>query len=145
MQIKILKSVTEINKLTDLFTKVFAEPPYKEKWDKKLAHKRIELLLTRADGNCLYVEEHNKVIGLIFCQTPIWPDGNHLIIEDLVVHPLHRGKGVGATLVRKIEDTAKKKGVPVIDLLVNSRAEATLFWERLGYKQTAYVQFSKKV
>ncbi|MFA6106741.1 MAG: GNAT family N-acetyltransferase [Patescibacteria group bacterium] len=147
MDFKVLaiKSEKEILKLAPLFTRVFSEKPYNEKWDKKSALKRLKMLYNEAKGLCLYAEKDGKVVGLIFCQQLTWPDGNHIIIEDLVVDKNFRRKKVAASLLSKLEALAKKKGIPAIDLLVNSKAEAPKFWKNQGYRQTAYVQYTKNI
>lgn len=136
-------SEKEIKKLIPLFIRVFSEPPYREKWNKKSAGKRLAMLYNEAKECCLYAEIDGKIVGLMFCQMLAWPDGNHIIIEDLIIDKAYRRKKIAASLLKALETIAKKKSIPAIDLLAHGRASAITFWKNQGYKQTPYVQFSK--
>lgn len=144
-KVHIVTSKKEIEKLIPLFIRVFSEPPYREKWNKKTAGKRLAMLYNEAKECCLYAELDGKVVGLIFCQMLAWPDGNHIIIEDLIVEKAYRRKKIAASLLKAVEAIAKKQGIPAIDLLAHGRAGAITFWKKQGYKQTPYVQFSKNI
>lgn len=145
MEIKTVKSENEIVRLIDLFIEVFQKKPYNEKWNKKATGKRLKQLYNEAKEFLLYAESQGRVVGLTACQKLTWPNGNHLIIEDLVVAKEYRGRGVGAALIIKLEKIAKKKGIPAIDILVNKKSLAMEFWKKQKYRQTDYVQFSKKI
>ena len=145
MEVKSIQNQNEINKVLDLFIQVFSEPPYEEVWARELAFKRLSEIHERGKDFCLYVEENERIIGLIFCQTQTWQDGIHIIIEDMVVDSNQRNKGVGALLVKKLEKIAKKKGIASIDLLSNTRSKAIYFWKKQGYETNGYVQFMKRL
>ncbi|WP_328539281.1 GNAT family N-acetyltransferase [Streptomyces sp. NBC_00344] len=50
----------------------------------------------------------------------------------LAVAAAGRGRGVGATLVRAIEDAARERGMTAVDL--HAQTHALGFYERLGYE-----------
>ncbi|MFI6702112.1 GNAT family N-acetyltransferase [Streptomyces sp. NPDC050509] len=50
----------------------------------------------------------------------------------LAVSPAARGLGIGAALVRAIEDAARERGLRVVDL--HAQTHALGFYERLGYE-----------
>lgn len=60
MQIKTIKNKSDINKVVDLFIKVFAEPPYKEIWTKNLVSKRLSEAYSGGKDFCFYAEEKKK-------------------------------------------------------------------------------------
>jgi len=145
VEIKIVNDVSEINDLLDLFIKVFSEPPYSEIWSRDSAFKRLSEIYEKGKGFCLYAKENDQVIGLIFCQTQVWNDGVHIIVEDTVVDSLKRRNGIGKLLVQKLEEVALDNNMVSIDLLSNKQAKAIDFWNSLGYNQTNYVQFIKQL
>jgi ribosomal protein S18 acetylase RimI-like enzyme len=51
-------------------------------------------------------------------------------IEDVVVAPNLRGRGIGQRLVRILERRARAMGLPRVDLVTDSAG----FWRRLGYR-----------
>ncbi len=145
MAVKLIQNQDEIWKVLDLFIQVFSEPPYEEVWTKDLAFKRLSEIYQRGKDFCLYVEENSQVIGLIFCQTQTWQDGVHIMIEDTVVDSNQRNKGVGALLIKKLEEIAKEKNIASIDLLSNTKSKAIDFWKKQGYEANGYIQFMKRV
>jgi ribosomal protein S18 acetylase RimI-like enzyme len=60
--------------------------------------------------------------------------GKAALFEDLVVHPEHRGQGIGTALLRFVIEEAKKRGVLRLTLLTdmqNERAQA--LYRKLGF------------
>ena len=65
-----------------------------------------------------------------------YPRGDHVHLENLAVCPDAQGKGVGAELVRFVEDAAKHEGFNVIELYTNEKmTENFEFYRRLGYQK----------
>ncbi len=145
MEVKSIQNQDEINKLLDLFIRVFSEPPYEEVWTRESAFKRLSEIYERGKDFCLYIEQNRQIIGMIFCQIQTWQDGIHVIIEDVVVDSKQRNKGIGALLVKKIEEIAKEKNITSIDLLSNTKSKAVDFWKKQGYETNGYVQFMKRI
>jgi len=53
-------------------------------------------------------------------------------IQDVVVLPSHRGRGVGAEIVRRLTGRCQEKGLVWIGLV--AEPGTTAFYERLGFK-----------
>lgn len=57
-------------------------------------------------------------------------------IEDIVVHPEHRGKGFGKKIIKHIISEAKKKGVKHVDLTSrHKRVGAHKFYQKLNFEK----------
>ncbi|MBM4574957.1 GNAT family N-acetyltransferase [Rhodococcus hoagii] len=54
-------------------------------------------------------------------------------IQELAVHPDHRGQGHGAALIAEVEDRARHAGVFSLNGFVDLRNDSTGFYRRLGY------------
>lgn len=145
MQIKTIRNKSDINKVIDLFIKVFAEPPYKEIWTKDLVLKRLLETYSSGQDFCFCMENKREVIGFIFCSTQTWYDGLHVIIEDVVVDQQYRGRGIGRKLVKKLEQVAKEKKVASIDLFSYTKSKAVKFWQKQKYKPNGYIEMNKKL
>ena len=90
-----------------------------------------------AGGSVLVAEAGGQVIGT--CQLIVFRHlqrrgGLCAEIESVHVHPDHRGKGVGTTLVRAAVARARALGCYRVQLTSNvARPEAHRFYERLGF------------
>jgi amino-acid N-acetyltransferase len=71
--------------------------------------------------------EDGSVIGAIGVEL----HGDAGLLRSLVVHPSHRGKGLGKRLTRQLESFAGRKGIQNLYLLTTTAAE---FFPKLGYQ-----------
>lgn len=145
MEIKKIRSKSEIKKVIELFIKVFSETPYNEKWKQESVLKRLNDIYERGKGYCVYLEQEGKPVGFAFGYKQEWDDGTHIMLEDVGVHPDYRRHAVASTMLQDIERTARQENITSIDLLADQRAKALLFWKKQGYKPTNWIQLKKKI
>jgi len=66
-------------------------------------------------------------------------------IMELIVHESLRGRSIGAQLVSRLEQEAKKRGCVSIEVTTKkSRVEAQRFYEQVGFKRT-HENFTKNL
>jgi len=65
--------------------------------------------------------------------------GGCCVVAHLWVHELHRGRGLGRSLVQAIEAEALRRGCEQIVLSTHS-FQAPALYERLGYEKQAVIQ-----
>jgi ribosomal protein S18 acetylase RimI-like enzyme len=101
------------------------------------------------DDNVLYyvAESDGDVVG--FASLHILPQLHHagLVGEilELIVQESFRGKGIGAQLVSRLEQEAKKRGCVSIEVTTkNYRVDAQRFYELMGFSRT-HVNFTKNL
>jgi GNAT superfamily N-acetyltransferase len=64
------------------------------------------------------------------------PAEEHLLIENLAVHPHAQGRGLGETLLRHAEDVARSLGLAEMRLYTNAAFTSNLgFYARRGYEE----------
>lgn len=100
----------------------------------------VEALRSMADdpNNGLYVAEIDGRVGgafqLTFIQHVAHRGGVVAQIENVIVDPPHRGRGVGAAMLRWAIDRAVERRCFRVQLTSNKkRARAHRFYERLGF------------
>ena len=91
----------------------------------------IRYLLAEADG---------KVVGygvLVLVRPPSWPDDHSRLprVVDLRVCDAMQGRGIGAAMVRRMEEIAAERGCEAMHLGADSvgNPDSVRFYERLGY------------
>jgi ribosomal protein S18 acetylase RimI-like enzyme len=63
-------------------------------------------------------------------------------LEDMVVHPSYRGRGIGESLLRHAIDEARALGCSRITLLTDqTNGSAIRFYERAGFVRSQMVPF----
>lgn len=90
----------------------------------------------------LVAEEDGEVVGTMVLI--IVPNFSHgalpwAIVENMVVDPAHRRRGVGRALMDYALARAREAGCYKLQLMSNTkRREAHWFYSRLGFKKSAY-------
>ena len=87
-------------------------------------------------GQILVVRKDGSLIGMVNLLFTISTalGGRAAILEDMVVHPDHRGGGTGSKLMQAAIDFAKSAGCLRITLLTDRANEsAQRFYERQGF------------
>jgi ribosomal protein S18 acetylase RimI-like enzyme len=71
-------------------------------------------------------------------------DGRRGWLYHVAVRPDHRRRGLGARLVRTIEERLRERGCPKVNLIVwDDNTAAMGFWEANGYTRATTVEFEK--
>nr|WP_020647701.1 GNAT family acetyltransferase [Solimonas variicoloris] len=73
-------------------------------------------------------------------------DGHRGWVNYLAVHPAHRHRGIGRTLMAAAETYVASLGAPKLNLQVrDGNLDAVLFYERLGYARDAVLSYGKRL
>jgi predicted N-acetyltransferase YhbS len=101
-------------------------------WDSLVRERdTIYLFITQDHARYCFAaeDEHGRVVGYVVAARS--GQGEAVFVFHVHVRPRHRRRGVGAALVRALEDVARTEGVGIIWLLAGDRAGD--FYSRLGY------------
>ena len=102
----------------------------------------LALLLGEERARVLVAERADGVVGMCTGQLVVSTaeGGPALLVEDVVVDPDHRGRGVGRALLAALADWARGRGVRRLQLLADgTNGSALAFYDRLGWLATALV------
>ena len=106
---------------------------------------RAGLALMLADPRfrvVLVAERRSGVIGMVTGQLVVsTAEGGHsVLVEDMVVEPAERGRGVGRALLEALEAWAANHGATRLQLLADrENAPALAFYARSGWRPTQLV------
>lgn len=95
------------------------------------ADPRQHLLIAEAEGRLL------GSVVLIIVPNLSYHGRPWAVLENMIVDEAHRGRRIGETLVRHVEDLARTAGCYKLTLTSNKRrTDAHRFYERLGFAKT---------
>ncbi|HUZ00735.1 MAG TPA: GNAT family N-acetyltransferase [Thermomicrobiaceae bacterium] len=104
------------------------------------AERRLQVLGGSADWRVLAaVDPGGVVVGLVAAEViPLLEHDDPVCrLAALVVDDAHRGRGIGAVMVRAVEELARERGCHGVMLTTaRHRAGAHAFYRRLGYVDT---------
>ena len=106
----------------------------------------LVMLLHSNQGCILVAEAGGKVIGMCTGQLVISTaeGGPAVWVEDMVVDPAHRGRGIGRSLMQAMIAWAGEQGATRLQLLADKHnPQALAFYERIGWQPTALICLRK--
>lgn len=108
--------------------------------DRTLQERGLRLILEQPNrGRIFVVRNKDRIFGMVNLLFTISTarGGFVILMEDVVIHPDHRGQGYGAMLVNYVVDFAKRKNFKRITLLTDRMsAEAQQFFKILGFSDS---------
>lgn len=132
--------------LADLLTELFTlESDFVPDRAKQLAGLRL-ILDNSALGRLFVLRIDGQVAGMANALFTISSaeGGRVLLLEDVIIHPAHRGQGIGRCLVEQVLAWARKEGLTRATLLADqANAPAIAFYEQLGF-QVSHMKVLRK-
>lgn len=126
-----LPALTEL--VMDLFSRSGDFTP-----DREVQERGLRLILEQPNrGRIFVVRNHDRIFGMVNLLFTISTarGGFVILMEDVVIHPDHRGQGYGAMLVDYVVDFAKRKNFKRITLLTDRiSAESQEFFKKQGFE-----------
>jgi ribosomal protein S18 acetylase RimI-like enzyme len=80
----------------------------------------------------MVIEFAGRTLG--YMQTVV--DAHQLYIRNIALHPQVQGRGIGAALVRQLQQDAGERGIQVALSVFPTNHRAVKFYERLGFHRT---------
>jgi len=129
-------TLEDLTQLTDLVMALLGE---EEDFtpDKSKQEHGLRLILEQPNrGRIFVLRTDHSIIGMINLLFTISTaeGGTVILMEDVIVHPMHRGQGYGSMLLRYAMDFAKDKQFRRITLLTDRiSAESQHFFQKHGF------------
>ncbi|MCR5734013.1 MAG: GNAT family N-acetyltransferase [Lachnospiraceae bacterium] len=90
----------------------------------------IEKFLNRNPGTSVVACEGDKIIGSILCGH----DGRRGCLYHVCVHPDHRLRGIGKSMVVSAMNSLKEEGINKVSLIAFTRNDiGNAFWKKIGW------------
>jgi GNAT superfamily N-acetyltransferase len=125
---------SDLNDLSDLFVEFTGKQS-----DLNAMKTQMELISRNDDYLVVVASLDNKVIGTamaIKCLDLVGNCNSFLLVENVVVSSVYRGRGIGKLIMNRIEEFAVLKKCNYIVLVSgNNRSQAHKFYEDLGYSK----------
>jgi len=119
------------------------KPDFYKKTDSPFSKNEFEKLLVSIDSNVYVVESGDKIYGyaitrvISFQANPLIVDHKRLFIDDIIIDPEYRKKGIGKFLIEKLESVCRSEGYNYLDLNVWSfNTEAIDFYRKHGMRES---------
>ncbi len=135
-------TIEDLPALTELVMNLFAlSGDFKP--DRTVQERGLQLILEQPSrGRIFVVRNDDQIFGMVNLLFTISTarGGFVILMEDVVIHPDHRGQGYGTMLVDYVVDFADKKHFKRITLLTDRiSAESQEFFKKHGFEHSSMI------
>jgi GNAT superfamily N-acetyltransferase len=132
-------TLEDLTQLVDLVTELLEmEEDFQP--DRETQLKGLKLILEQPNrGRIFVIRTDYQIVGMVNLLFTISTamGGFVLLMEDLIIHPIHRGQGFGTELIKYVIEFARKKDFQRITLLTDKiSAESQRFFQKLGFEHS---------
>ena len=86
------------------------------------------------DAKAYVADADGQVLGFVV----FYPEGDHILLENVAVLPEHQGRGIGRRLIAFVEQAARRSGFTAVELYTNEKMVENLGrYPKLGYVETS--------
>lgn len=111
--------------------------------DSQVQEHGLRLILEQpARGRIFVMRSDDTIFGMVNLLFTISTamGGFVILMEDVIVHPVHRGHGYGSMLIEYVLDFAKKKDFKRITLLTDKiSADSQHFFKKMGFEYSSMI------
>ena len=108
--------------------------------DRSVQERGLQLILEQPNRGRIFVLRNNhRIFGMVNLLFTISTarGGFVILMEDVIVHPNHRGQGYGTMLLKHVVDFAKQKNFKRITLLTDKISEESQeFFRKNGFEHS---------
>lgn len=143
-----IAEINDIPKLCALLKYLFAQEVEFKANDKLQAQGLASIISDSEIGNIIVAREANDIIGMVNLLYTVSTalGGRVAILEDMVVNPAVRSKGIGSELLLYSVELAQQKGCQRITLLTDFDNEnAHRFYQKHGFDRSSMTVFRKSL
>lgn len=135
-----MATLEDLPALTELVMDLFSMSSGDFKPDREVQERGLRLILEQPSrGRIAVVRNNDQIFGMVNMLFTISTarGGFVMLMEDVVIHPNHRGQGFGTMLVDYVIEFAKQKKFLRITLLTDKiSAESQSFFRKQGFEHS---------
>lgn len=136
-------TLEDLPQLTDLVMNLFSVSAGDFVPDRALQERGLRLILEQPNrGRIFVVRNDDRIFGMVNLLFTISTarGGFVILLEDVVIHPDHRGQGYGTMLVNYVVEFARKKQFKRITLLTDRISEESQeFFKKQGFEHSSMI------
>ena len=107
-----------------------------------------DILAQPSAGRIFVARSNGRVVAMVnlLFHTSTAEGGSVILLEDLIVHPSCRKRGIGSRLLNHVLDFARRKHFRRITLLTDRRNRSAIrFYKRFGFTSSAMLPMRRKI
>ena len=144
-----MATLDDLPALTELVMDLFSMSSGDFKPEREVQERGLRLILEQPSrGRIAVVRNNDQIFGMVNMLFTISTarGGFVILMEDVVIHPHHRGQGYGTMLLDHVVDYAKQKNFLRITLLTDRiSAESQEFFKKQGFEYSNMIPMRRMI
>ena len=144
-----MATLDDLSALTELVMDLFAMSSGDFKPDREVQERGIRLILEQPSrGRIAVVRNKDQIFGMVNMLFTISTErgGFVILMEDVVIHPHHRGQGYGSMLLDHVVEFGRQKEFLRITLLTDKiSAESQEFFKKHGFEYSNMIPMRRLI
>jgi len=144
-----MATLDDLPALTELVMDLFAMSSGDFKPDREVQERGLRFILEQPSrGRIAVIRNNDQIFGMVNMLFTISTarGGFVILMEDLVIHPHHRGQGFGTRLLDHVIEFAKQKKFLRITLLTDKiSAESQEFFKKQGFEYSNMIPMRRLI
>ncbi len=120
---------------SELYAKIFREPPWSEEWSTENAFERLSDFLACPKPIAIKAIYDGGICGFIFGGIEQYNDAAYYDLKEICVSTTLQRKGIGKGLMGKLEKVLGENGVSKIHLITQRDSIPSNFYASLGFSE----------
>ncbi len=121
----------------DVFTRVLEDgKTYSYTLEEMTPERSLAYWISAPETHCFIIERKNEIAGFYALRPNRTGRAKHVANASFIVHPDHRGKGIGRKMGKHALKTARKLGYKAMqfNFVVSINEAAVILWKSLGFE-----------
>lgn len=120
---------------SELYVATFREPPWNEEWDMEDAFERLSDFLAYPKSLAIKATLNEKIGGFLCGKIQQSNGSTYYDLEEICVCSTLQRQGVGKSLIGKLKEMLREKGVSKIYLITQRDSGPSNFYTALGFSE----------
>jgi ribosomal protein S18 acetylase RimI-like enzyme len=123
---------SDLDVCTEIFVSTFAREPWRETWDPDIVRARLEQIVF-TPGFYGAVIGGSEITGFALGFSEPWHEGTHFYLKEMCVASQHQRQGLGATLLKFLQQELANRDTKRIYLLTARGDSSEAFYGKAGF------------
>lgn len=123
----------DLDKIVDLFTRVFSADPWYDSWDLIQARNYLNELIENPVFDGFIAIEGSNIVAVCMGHRRSWWMGKEFFIDEFFVENEKQGNGIGTKTLEIIANELTVEGYTRLTLLTNKGIPAEIFYLKNGF------------
>jgi aminoglycoside 6'-N-acetyltransferase I len=129
---------------SELYVATFRASPWNEEWSTEDAFERLSDFLASPKSIAVKATHNRNICGFLIGEIQQWNGASFCYLKEICVLNALQRRGIGKSLIGKLEEILAENGVPRIYLITQRDSVPSDFYSALGFSENKNIMVMGK-